>query len=200
MARTKRRQELESVVRYAADGLAATEVAALAAHPDAVRSALAVVASRLSSSRADGSCGDEIETIAGTAVRRVDAGEADMRMSSRTRPGRKEELLTSDESAALAGFKTRQSVHDWRRKGKIVGWRGAGRRYVFPAAQFDERGRPPNGLDRIVPRFADGYAAWIWLTTPRPSLNGAKPLALLNRGECDRVAAAAEGDAQGDFA
>ena len=46
----------------------------------------------------------------------------------------------------------------------------------------------------------DGYAAWVWLTTGRASLDGAKPLTLLGGGEIDRVAKAAEGDKQGDFA
>ena len=190
------------MVHSAADSLSASEVAALVAHPDAVRSALAVVADTLSSARADGSHANEVdsEVITGTETRRVDAGEADLRVSSRTRLGRKEEVLTSDELAARVGLKTRQSVHDWLRRGKIVGWQGAKRGYVFPAGQFDRHGRLLNGLDRIVPRFGDGYAAWVWLTTPRPSLDGAKPLVLLNRGDCDRVAVAAEGDAQGDFA
>ncbi|MCY3873654.1 MAG: hypothetical protein OXF88_05100 [Rhodobacteraceae bacterium] len=55
-------------------------------------------------------------------------------------------------------------------------------------------------LDRVTALFADGYAAWVWLTTPRPSLDGAEPLALLARGEVERVAEAALGDRQGDFA
>ena len=48
--------------------------------------------------------------------------------------------------------------------------------------------------------FDDGYAAWVWLTTEQSSLNGATPLKLLAGGEIDRVAKAAEGDRQGDFA
>ena len=40
----------------------------------------------------------------------------------------------------------------------------------------------------------------MWLTTGRASLDGAKPLTLLAGGEIDRVAKAAEGDKQGDFA
>ena len=81
-----------------------------------------------------------------------------------------------------------------------MGWRGAKRGYVFPAGQFDERGRPLAGLGIVVGQFDDGYAAWVWLTTPRPSLDGAEPLAVLGRGEIERVAAAARGDRQGDFA
>ena len=48
--------------------------------------------------------------------------------------------------------------------------------------------------------FDDGYAAWVWLTTELSSLDGAAPLTLLAGGEIDRVAKAAKGDCQGDFA
>ena len=124
----------------------------------------------------------------------------ELRLAARTREGRPETLLTSDELAVRVGLKTRQSVHDWLKKGRIVGWRGAKRGYVFPATQFDDRGRPFAGLDRVVRQFDDGYAAWVWLTTGRASLDGAEPLTLLAGGEIDRVAKAAEGDKQGDFA
>ena len=97
-------------------------------------------------------------------------------------------------------LKTRQSVHGWLKSGKIVGWRGAKRGCLFPAEQFDDRGRPVPGLDRVIGRFGDGYAAWVWLTTELASLDGATPLTLLADGEIERVAKAAEGDRQGDFA
>lgn len=195
-------QELESVLHAATGNLSAAHVAALVEHPAAVRSALAAAAEVLSSERGSAPFREQsdVETIAGAEPDRVDARESDRQMSSRPRVGDTEEVFTSDELAVRVGLKTRQSVHDWRRKGRIVGWQGVKRGYVFPAGQFDRRGRPLDGLDRIVPHFSDGYSAWIWLTTPRPSLNGAKPIALLGQGESDRVAAAAEGDAQGDFA
>lgn len=62
------------------------------------------------------------------------------------------------------------------------------------------RGQPLKGLDRILAHFEDGYAAWVWLTTPRSGLEGATPLSLLRHGEIERATAAAAGDAQGDFA
>ena len=195
-------RELEGMLHEAAGCLSPAHVAALIAHPDAVRSALAVAADVLSvedASRREGT-GPGTETIAGAEPDRVDAGEVERRLAARTREGRAETLLTSDELAARIGLKTRQSVHDWLKKGKIVGWRGAKRGYVFPAAQFDDRDRPLAGLVRVVRQFDDGYAAWVWLTTGRASLDGAKPLALLAGGEIDRVANAAEGDKQGDFA
>ena len=189
--------ELEGVLHEAAGRLSAAHVAALVAHPNAVRSALAVAADALTR-ETEARAG--VETIAGAAPVRVGAGEAARRMAQRTREGAPETLLTSDELAARVGLKTRQSVHDWLKKGKIVGWRGAKRGYVFPAEQFDDRGRPVPGLDCVIGQFGDGYAAWVWLTTELASLDGATPLTLLADGEIERVAKAARGDRQGDFA
>jgi len=198
LAQTKARdvEALTAVVHRAARGLSSRAVATLVAHPDAVRSALAVAADALSASDHPG----DIEIVAGAEPRLVDAKEADRRITARTRSGRTTDLLSSDDLARRAGVKTRQSVHDWLKKGRIIGWQAAKRGYVFPAGQFDDRGRPLKGLGRVVPLFEDGYAAWVWLTTPRPALDGATPLALLRNGEIERVATAAAGDAQGDFA
>ena len=199
MARTGKEEVrvLEGVLHEAASHLRPAHVAALVAHPDAVRSALAVAADMLTM---DDEARSGVETIAGARPVLVGAEEAAGRMAARTRAGAPETLLTSDEMAGRVGLKTRQSVHDWLKKGRIVGWRGARRGHVFPAAQLDERGRPLDGLDRVMGLFGDGYAAWVWLTTELSSLDGATPLALLAGGELDRVAKAAEGDRQGDFA
>ena len=196
-ARGEKVRDLEGMLHEAAGCLSPAHVAALVAHPDAVRSALAVAADVLTK---DEAARPAVEAIAGAEPLRIGAEEAAGRMAERTREGAPEVLLTSDELAARVGLKTRQSVHDWLKKGRIVGWRGAKRGYVFPAEQFDDRGRPLAGLERVIGLFGDGYAAWVWLTTRRPSLDGAKPLMLLAGGEADRVAKAAEGDKQGDFA
>ena len=199
MARTgeEKMRELEGVLHEAAGRLSPAHVAALVAHPDAVCSALAVAADVLS---LDDEGRTEGEIIAGAELRLVDDDEAVERMAARACVGAPETLLTSDELAERVGLKTRQSVHDWLKKGRIVGWRGARRGHVFPTGQLDDRGRPFDGLDRVVELFDDGYAAWVWLTTELSSLDGAKPLTLLAGGEIDRVAKAAEGDHQGDFA
>ena len=186
---------LEGVLHEAVLRLSPVHVAALLAHPRAVRSALAVAADALAEDEMPAGA----EAIAGAEPVLVSAREAAARLATHTRKGSPESLLTSDELAIRVGLKARQSVHDWLRKGKIVGWRGAKRGYVFPAEQLDERGRPVQGLDRVVGRFGDGYAAWVWLTTELASLDGATPLALLAGGEIDRVTKAAAGDRQGDF-
>lgn len=92
-----------------------------------------------------------VETIAGPALSTVDADEADRRLAARTRGGAPETLLISEEElAARTGLRPRQSVHDWRRKGRIVGRQNARRGYVIPAGQLEERNRPLVGLDRVV--------------------------------------------------
>ena len=193
----RERDELEGVLHAAAGRLSAAHVAALVAHPEAVCSALAAAADALT---AKGRERSRVDTIAGPGSTTVDADEAERRLAARTRGGAPEALLTSEELAARTGLRTRQSVHDWRRKGRLVGWQNARRGYVFPARQLDDRNRPLAGLDRVTALFADGYAAWVWLTTARPSLDGAEPLALLARGEIERVAETVQGDRQGDFA
>jgi hypothetical protein len=199
MAQAKRlnAKALAALMHEAARTLSPRAVATLVAHPDAVRSALAVAADAVSAREADRG---DAEIIRGSQSSLVDPEEAERRIAERTQLGGKEPLLTSDQLATRAGLKTRQSVHDWLKKGRIIGWQSAKRGYVFPAGQLDDRGRPLKGLDRIVPQFEDGYAAWVWLTTPRAALDGTTPLARLRKGEVDRVALAAEGDAQGDFA
>lgn len=189
--------ELEGVLHEAAGRLSPTQVAVLVAHPDAVRSALAVAADMLAAGDAKQ---PGIETIGGFRPVRAGAEVARRQMVEPTCMGEPERLLTSDELAARVGLKSRQSVHDWLRKGRIVGWRGAKRGYLFPERQFDERNRPFKGFDRVIGLFGDSHAAWSWLTTPRPSLDGAMPLELLARGEIDSVEKAAVGDLQGDFA
>ena len=199
------RAELERILHDAAGRLEPAHLSAVLAHPDTLRLALVLAADvlrlALALTKLDrGQPSSAVETIAGSASVAVDAAEAERQVSARTRRGAPETLLTSEELAARTGLKTRQSVHDWRRKGRIVGWQNTKRGYVFPAEQLDGRNRPLEGLDRVAGLFGDGYAAWVWLTTPRPSLDGAAPLALIAEGEVERVAAAARGDLQGDFA
>ncbi len=196
--RMRKRDELEEMLQDVARRLSPAHVAALVAHPEAVRSVLTAAADALAVAEREHR--SWIETISGPALPAIDAAEAQRRVSARTREGAPETLLTTEKLAGRIGLKTRQSVHDWRRKGRIVGWQNARRGYVFPAEQLDGQNRPLPGLDRVAGRFADGCAAWVWLTTPRPSLDGATPLELLGRGEVERVAEAARGDPQGDFA
>ena len=112
-------RELEGALQEAAGCLSPAHVAALIAHPNAVRSVLAVAADVLT---LDDGAGSGVETIAGAEPVRVGAEEGAGRL------------------AARVGLKTRQSVHDWLKKGRIVGWRGA--------AMSSRRGSSMNGAAR----------------------------------------------------
>ena len=187
---------LAAIVQETATDLSPHAVAALVAHPDTVRSALAVAADALSAKGTDRG----VSVITSTEPPLVGKSETRRRIAERTRIGKHGAPLTSEQFASRAGLETRQSVHDWLKKGRIIGWQGAKRGHVFPAVQFDERGQLLKGLDRITPQFQDGYAAWRWLTAPLAALDGAAPLALLCKGQAALVEAAAKGNLQGDFA
>ena len=144
-------------------------------------------------------CPDEVGVLRGTKSARVSRKVAERRIAARTRPDTETKVLTADEVARRIGLKTRQSVHDWLKKKKILGWQGAKRGYVFPAAQFDERGRPPEGLAEVIAITGNAFATWHWLICETPALDGAPPLQCLHAGELERVLTAAEGAAQGDF-
>ena len=140
------------------------------------------------------------ETIRGADSQLVERREADRRISGRTWIGTVENLLTSTQLAELGGLKTRPSVHDWLKKARIIGSSEAKRGHVFPAEQFDERGRPLKGLDRIARQFDDAYTTWCWRTAPYDGLGGKEPLTLLRQGKATLVEAGVKGHLQGDFA
>lgn len=186
--------ELTEIIRVAAGRLSAESVARLASNPTAVATALAATASTLGPTDAAAT------SIGSPPPVLVDDDEVNRKLDARSETGPVENLLTSDDFARRAGAKTRQSVHDWFKKRRVVGWERGKRGLVFPAGQLDERGRPIAGLEEVIQRFPDGYAAWVWLTTPNSALEGDCPLEMLRTGQVRRVVAAADGYAQGDFA
>lgn len=183
-------QTLEDILCAAAADLSPRAVNALVRHPDAIRAALAATGELLAV--------EMIVPIQESSPRRRNVGDV---VAERTIPYEPdEEVLNSNEVAARLGLKSRQSVHDWLHKGKILGWQSAKRGYLFPTAQLDERNRPIEGLGEVVALFEDAYAAWRWMTTPQNALDGDTPLAMLTSGERDQACAAAEGYLRGDFA
>jgi hypothetical protein len=135
------------------------------------------------------------------APRILSATEATRRLDARTRAldPHAPDLLGSDDFARAMGLKTRQSVLDRLARNLIVGWRAGNGSYRFPLAQLDDRGRPPEGLDKLLPLFEDGHQAWAWLTTPMANLGDRTPLERLRDTDLDAVMKAAQADAQGDF-
>ena len=198
---TQDKDTLISILRAAAADLSPGAVTALIAHPDALRGALAATGAVLARERVHGAARDEVEIIGSSTEPSRSPEEVRYVVEERTVPYEPdEEVLNSNEVAARLGLKSRQSVHDWLRKGKILGWQSAKRGYVFPARQLDERNRPIEGLGEIAALFEDTYVAWLWLTTPSNALRDDEPLRVLAGGERELVVDAAIGHLQGDFA
>ena len=90
-------------------------------------------------------------------------------------------------------FGTRRStLHDWHKRGAVIGLLKGERKHVFPLAQFVD-GRPVKGMSDVTRIIGNPRAAWQWLIQPKPSLSGT-PLDRLKAGKIDEVVAAAERD------
>lgn len=104
--RTRERNKLEVMLHDAASRLSAAHVAALVAHPGAVRSALAAADALTANDRKGRS---EVERIVGPAFSLVDGDEADRQLAARRRPRsprrswrrRRRELPGADAEPAL---------------------------------------------------------------------------------------------------
>ena len=100
----------------------------------------------------------EIEIVGQRTNQKFSAEEAERIIDERTAAFEPdEEVLNSDEVAQRLGLKSRQSVHDWLRKGKLLGWQTAKRGYLFPARQFDQRNQPIEASAK----------SWLCSNTPR---------------------------------
>jgi len=91
-------------------------------------------------------------------------------------------------------FGTRRStLHDWQKRGAVIGLLKGERKHVYPLAQFID-GRPIEGMTRITKIIANPRAAWLWLMSPHPTGDKTPLLERLKQGRIDEVVAAAERD------
>jgi hypothetical protein len=86
----------------------------------------------------------------------------------------------------------RSTLHDWQRRGAVIGLLKGERKHVFPLAQFVD-GRPVEGMSDVTRIIENPRAAWQWLIQPKPSIGGT-PLDRLKAGHLDEVIDAAERD------
>lgn len=90
-------------------------------------------------------------------------------------------------------FGTRRStLHEWRKRGAIIGLLKGERKHVFPLAQFVD-GRLMEGMSEVVRVIGNPRAAWQWLVQSKPSIGGV-PLERLRKGHISQVVEAAERD------
>jgi hypothetical protein len=86
----------------------------------------------------------------------------------------------------------RSTLHDWQRRGAVIGLLKGERKHVFPLAQFVD-GRPVEGMAQVTRIIANPRGAGqgrIRITAEM----GATPLDLMKRDRLDEVLAAAERD------
>jgi hypothetical protein len=86
----------------------------------------------------------------------------------------------------------RSTLHDWHKRGAVVGLLKGERKHVFPLAQFVD-GRPVEGMPQVTRIIRNPRVAWQWLIQPKPSIGGT-PLDNLKMGNLDEVLDAAERD------
>ncbi len=53
-------------------------------------------------------------------------------------------------------------LHDWQRRGAVIGLLKGERKHVFPLAQFVD-GRPVEGMPQVTPIIRNPPVAWQWL-------------------------------------
>lgn len=96
-------------------------------------------------------------------------------------------LLSSDEISKLLGV-SRQTINRWRDAGKLLGFAIAKRGYRYPREQIGARGKPLEGLDRIIEQFGgDHWAAWRFLVSELPELDGKTGLDTISSGDIDAL-------------
>ncbi|WP_183658356.1 antitoxin Xre/MbcA/ParS-like domain-containing protein [Brucella daejeonensis] len=125
----------------------------------------------------------------------VDKDEGRRRLAEFAKPTRIE-----DWAGAVAGpgdiekkFGTKRStLHDWHKRGAVIGLLKGERKHVFPLAQFVD-GRPVEGMAQIMRIIHNPRVAWRWLTDLKPSIGGT-PLEHLKKGNLEVVLDAAERD------
>jgi len=84
----------------------------------------------------------------------------------------------------------RSTLHNWQRRGAVIGLLKGERKHVFPLEQFVD-GRPVEGLARIVEIAPSPRSAWFWLVQGSPLLGGKRPIGLLKQDRAEEVVEAA---------
>ena len=110
------------------------------------------------------------------------------------------DMLSADQFATAIGA-TRETVHQKRRRGEVLGLEGAKRGVRFPEWQIGPDGRLLSGLPRLIEALGNHpWAVHRFLLQHHPDLDGSSALEALRRGRVDEVLATAQGVEEGAFA
>jgi hypothetical protein len=88
---------------------------------------------------------------------------------------------------------TRQAIHKQVTDGRLLAVPGPSNRNVYPVAQFDNDGKPVEGLKEVRDAL-DSRSPWMllnFLVNPEARLDNRKPIDLLRAGKLDAVVEAA---------
>ena len=96
------------------------------------------------------------------------------------------------EIEARLGIK-RTTLNTWYKQVAVVGLLRGQRKLSYPLEQFIDA-RPRAGLGEVLRAAPDARSAWLWMRQPHAALDGQTPLALLDKGQADRVHQAARRD------
>jgi hypothetical protein len=103
--------------------------------------------------------------------------------------------LSDAEFAARLGLASRETIRQYRVKGRIFGWPKGSRSYRYPAWQIHRSELLP-GLDRVLNVLYQKKLAPLaiisYFLTPSSGLNDVRPLELLREGKIKEVVADAE--------
>ena len=79
----------------------------------------------------------------------------------------------------------RSTLHDWQKRGAVIGLLKGERKHVYPLAQFID-GRPIEGMTRITKVVQIRAPLWLWLTSPHPTKTGRRLSNASRRGKSPR--------------
>ncbi|SOC20409.1 helix-turn-helix domain-containing protein [Thalassospira xiamenensis] len=102
-----------------------------------------------------------------------------------------EEMKTSEEFAALLGVSV-ATVHNRRRRGELIGLKGAVKGYRFPIWQLNKDGKPYAILDELHDRLGGSWSVYRLLTQHHGELDGVTGLEALQKGQDAQVVDLAE--------
>ncbi|WP_439571506.1 hypothetical protein [Sphingomonas sp.] len=112
----------------------------------------------------------------------------------------RDDMLTADAFAERLGV-SRMTVNSRRQRNELLGLSGAKRGYRFPDWQVDEDGRAFAVLPRLFELLGGNpWTVYRFLTQHHNVLGGVTGRDALRKGDVERVIAAAQGVAEGDFA
>jgi len=145
---------------------------------------------------ADVPVGKAVEVSQGAGLgQAVDIDEGRRRLADFAMPVRLEDwagpVAGPGDIERMFGTK-RSTLHDWQKRGAIIGLLKGERKHVFPLAQFVD-GRPVEGMPQVTKIIGNPRAAWQWLTQTKPSIGGT-PLDGLKKGRLRDVVDAAARD------